>query len=198
MKKLIILSVLASLLFTGCGRKKHSAKHTNEGRTEIVPFYRNKVFIKDLHLLDTNLYLVEPEEFLNDQQRKIFTDLMWSIIRKPGAEVFAGNVYQSVASAEDLKERFIRCDSVVNVDSLDNPISKPYFACDSTTIMDGVSMIYFYESWYLNPKTNLIEIETLGYSVWSYVPFKQAFKETFVVFRNSEAREKAKKYYFAD
>ncbi len=196
MKKLIILSLLVSLVFTDCGRKKHTAKKNKEERIEIVPFYRNRVMVKDLHELDTNMYLVEQEEFLNKQQLKVLTAAMWSVIKNPGSKVFTNDLYKPAGAAE-LKERFIRCDSVIPVDSLDNPIGKAFLSCDSTTIMDGVSLIYFFESWYLNTKTNLIEKETLGYAVWSYVPFKEAFKETFIVFRDEEAREKCKKYYFS-
>ncbi len=199
MKKLILLSVFVSLLLTNCGRKKHSDKKTNEERIEITPFYRNKVFVKDLHLIDTNMFLVEKEEFLNEQQLKVLTDAMWAIIRNPTARVFVSSPdFNKPATVTQLRERFVRCDSVIEMDTLGNAISKPYFACDSSTIMNGVSMIYFFESWYLNTKTNLIEKETLGYSVFSYVPFKEAFKEVFLVFRDQQAIDKAKKYYFAD
>ncbi len=199
MKKLIIFSVLALLVFTDCGRKKHSAKKSEEGRIEIVPFYRNHVMVQDLHQIDTNQFLVEPEEFLSKAQYEIFKNAMWSVIRNPNSKTFVSSSgFIKPSTIAEMRERFVRCDSVVEVDSLDNPLGKPYYACDSTTIMNGVSMIYFFESWYLNPKTNLIEKETLGYSVWSYVPFKEAFKETFLVFRDEQAVEKAKKYYFVD
>ena len=62
--------------------------------------------------------------------------------------------------------------------------------------MNEISRIIFFESWYLNTKTNLIEKETLGYSVWQYVKDKEAYRELFVVFRDEKAIKKAKKYYF--
>lgn len=195
MKKLIILSVLALLVFTDCGRKKHTAKKVKEERIEIVPFYRNKVMVQDLHEIDTNLYLVEQEEFLSKPQYENFKRAMWQIIRNPKSRAFNGPDYKY--TAEDLRFKVVYCDSVIPVDSLDNPIGKPFLACDSTTVMDNLSRVEFYESWYLNTKTNLIEKETLGYAVWNYVKEKEAFREIFVVFRDDEAREKCKKYYFS-
>lgn len=195
MKKLITLSLLALLVFTNCGRKKHKAKSTKEERIEIVPFYRNTVDVQDLHRLDTNLYLVEPEEFLNKQQYENFKNAIWAIIRSPKSKVFDGS--DQLSTADVLRDRVVYCDSVVNVDSLDNRIGAPYWLCDSTSVMDNLSRVEFYESWYLNTKTNLIEKETLGYAVWQYVKDKEAFREIFVVFRDDEAREKCKKYYFS-
>lgn len=195
MKKLITLSLLALLVFTNCGRKKHKAKSTKEERIEIVPFYRNTVDVQDLHRLDTNLYLVEPEEFLNKQQYENFKNAIWAIIRSPKSKVFDGS--DQLSTADVLRDRVVYCDSVVNVDSLDNRIGDPYWLCDSTSVMDNLSRVEFYESWYLNTKTNLIEKETLGYAVWQYVKDKEAFREIFVVFRDDEAREKCKKYYFS-
>ncbi|MBK7669585.1 MAG: hypothetical protein IPJ32_20960 [Sphingobacteriaceae bacterium] len=195
MKKLIILSLLALLVFTNCGRKKHTAKKAKEERIEIVPFYRNSVDVQDLHRIDTNMYLVEPEEFLNKQQYENFKNAMWQIIRNPKSKVFNGS--DQLCTADVLRDRVVYCDSVVNVDSLDNRIGAPYWLCDSTSVMDNLSRVEFYESWYLNTKTNLIEKETLGYAVWQYVKDKEAFREIFVVFRDDEAREKCKKYYFS-
>lgn len=195
MKKLILLSVLASLVLTNCGRKKHSSKKNKEERIEIVPFYRNLVSIQDLHELDTNMYLVEPEEFLSKQDYENFKNAMWSIIRQPKAKVYNGA--DQLSTAQELRDRVVYCDSVINVDSLDNRIGAPYWACDSTSVMDNLSRVEFYESWFLNTKTNLIEKETLGYAVWQYVKEKEAFREIFIVFKDDEAREKCKKYYFS-
>lgn len=195
MKKLIILSVMALLVFANCGRKKHKTKSAKEERIELVPFYRNSVDVQDLHRIDTNLYLVEPEEFLNKQQYENFKNAIWQIIRNPKSKVFDGP--DKISTADVLRDRVVYCDSVVNVDALDNRIGAPYWACDSTSVMDNLSRVEFYESWYLNTKTNLIEKETLGYAVWNYVKEKEAFREILVVFRDDEAREKCKKYYFS-
>ncbi len=198
MKKIITLSVLALLVFTNCGRKKHTAKKAKEDRIEIVPFYRNSVDVQDLHRLDTNLYLVEPEEFLNKQQYENFKNAMWQIIRNPKSKAY--NWIDQLATADVLKDRVSYCDSIkeISVDAEGNETVKSGFLCDSTSVMDNLSRVEFYESWYLNTKTNLIEKETLGYAVWNYVKEKEAFREIFLVVRDEEAREKCKKYYFAD
>jgi hypothetical protein len=198
MKKLLILSVLASLLFTDCGRKKHSSKATKEERIEIVPFYRERVMIQDLHDIDTNLYLVEPEEFLNKEQYANYKSAIWSIIRNPNSKVY--NWIDQKATAEELKSRVVYCDSVreSSFDAQGNETITTSFMCDSTSVMDNLSLIYFYESWYLNTKTNLIEKETLGFSIYNYVKQKEAFREIFLVFKDEKAVEKCRKYYFAD
>lgn len=198
MKKLIILSVLVVLVFADCGRKKHSVKKTQEERIEIVPFYRNRVMIQDLHQIDTNKYLVEPEEFLNKSQYETFKTAMWSIIRNPKAKVYSGP--NDTYSTDVLKDKVSKCDSVMesSFDAEGNEIVTTRFMCDSTSIMDNLSLVYFFESWYLNAKTNLIEKETLGFVLWNYVKQKEAYREIFIVFRDEEARQKCKKYYFAD
>ena len=196
MKKLIILSVLASLVFTDCGRKKHNAK---EERVEIVPFYRNRVDIQDLHLIDTNQFLVEPEEFLNKSQYETFKNSIWKIIKDPKGKAYSDADH--VFAVDALHDKVSFCDSVKesSFDADGNEtVTSRNFRCDSITIMDNLSVVYFYESWYLNTKTNLIEKETLGFAILQYVKDKEAFREIFMVFRDEEAKQKCKKYYFAD
>lgn len=197
MKKLIILSVLASLFFTDCGRKKHSAK-AKEERIEIVPFYRERVMLQDLHDIDTNLYLVEPEEFLSKEQYANYKSAIWTIIRNPKSKVY--DWVEQKAKPEELMNRVAYCDSIKEstFDAQGNETITSYFKCDSTSVMDNLSLVYFYESWYLNTKTNLIEKETLGFTVYCYVKEKEAFKELFTVFRDETVIEKCKKYYFSE
>jgi hypothetical protein len=186
MKKLVMLSVLAALCFTNCGRKKHSSKNVKEERTEIVPFYRNLVAIQDMHEIDTNQYLVEPEEFLDKNQYEIFKRSIWSIIRDPKSKVY--NWVDQPATAQELKDRVAYCDSIKesSFDANGNETITSSFRCDSVTIMNSLSKIEFYESWYLNTKTNLIEKETLGFSLWQYVKEKEAFREILLVFKDEE------------
>lgn len=197
MKKLVILSVLALLVFTDCGRKKHSAK-AKEERIEIVPFYRERVMVQDLHDIDTNLFLVEPEEFLNKEQYENYKSAIWTIIRNPKSKVY--DWVEQISKPEELKNRVSFCDSIKEstFDAQGNETTTSRFLCDSASVMDNLSRIEFYESWYLNTKTNLIEKETLGYSIWQYVKSKEAFREIFLVFRDDAAREKCKKYYFSE
>ena len=197
MKKIIAILAAAVLIFPACSRKKHTAKKGKEERIEIVPFYREKVMIQDLHKIDTNLYYVEKEEFLNEKDYENFKSTMWSLIRNPKAKVY--NWVDQQATASELKDRVAFCDSVMesSFDAEGNEIVTTRFMCDSVSAMNNLSMVYFYESWYLNTKTNLIEKETLGYSVYQYVKSKEAFRELFFVFKDDEARDKCKKYYFS-
>jgi hypothetical protein len=197
MKRVLYIFV-AVAVFVSCGRKhKSKPDEKKQARIEIVPFYKNKVYLQDLHLIDTSQFLVEPEEFLTDEQYAKFTKAMWTLIRDPKGKAFPGSMSATKAySATELKTRFVTCDSVVQVDENDQPIGKPFLSCDSTSRMNNLAVIYFYESWYLNTKTNLIEKETLGYSVWNYVKEKEAFREMFTVFRDEEAARKCELYEF--
>ena len=189
--------MLFLVFFSACSRKKHGEKNQTEERTEIIPFYQNIVTLKDQHQIDTNLFLVEPEEFLDKESFARFTNAIWTLVRNPNSRVLYDAMDTTKVTYKDLIEhRFMECDSVIPVDSLDNPVGPHMWACDSTSRINEISRIYFYESWYLNTKTNLIEKETLGYSVWQYVKDKEAYRELFVVFRDEKALEKARKYYF--
>lgn len=198
MKQLVVISVLAALCFTNCGRKKHTTKNAKEERIEIVPFYRNLVNVQDLHEIDTSQYLVEAEEFLNKQQYEAFKQSVWSIIRDPKSKVY--NWVDQPATAKELKERVVYCDSLTEAyyDAQGNEVLRSGYGCDSVTVMNNLSKIEFYESWYFNSKTNLIEKETLGFALWQYVKEKEAFREILLVFKDEDARMKCKKYYFAD
>jgi len=198
MKKTIGIALLLFVVLASCGRKHKAKKEIKEERIEITPFYKNVAFVKDLHRIDTNIFLVEPEEFLSAEQFNTFTKSLWMLIRNPQSKVYPGASSVSKPwTAEELGERFMYCDSVVQVDENDQPIGKAFWACDSTTIMDNIARITFYESWYLNTRTNLIEKETLGYSAWSYVKDKEAFREMFIVFRDEEAAKKCELYEFS-
>src|SRR5215216_3847557 len=109
MKKIITILVLL-VIFISCGRKHKKTKVTKEERIEIVPFYVNDVYTQDLHFIDTNLYLVEPEEFLNKEQFKIFKDAIRTMIRNPKSRLL--NYPGSVYSEKELKDRFFYCDSI--------------------------------------------------------------------------------------
>jgi hypothetical protein len=199
MKKALYL-ILVIAAFVSCGRK-HKSKPavSKQDRIEIIPFYKNVVLTQDLHLLDTNLILVEPEEFLSGEQYKKFTDALWTIINDERPGIFPGSMPNYFGkNKKERRERFVRCDSVVQVDENDQPIGKPFWSCDSTYWMGSMSRVVFYEAWYLNTKTNLIEKETLGYSVWNYVKEKEAFKEMLIVFRDEEAAKKCELYEFSE
>jgi hypothetical protein len=197
MKRIIIILVSLAV-FISCGRKHKNKKEIKEERIEVVPFFTNVVYTQDLHIIDTNLYLVEPQEFLSKAQFKVFTDAIWTMIRNPKSRLFDDP--DQICTEQSLKDRFRRCDTLVqsSFNAEGEEIITAVWACDTASIVDNASRIEFYESWYLNTKTNLIEKETLGYTLWSYVPDKEAFRQMFIVFRDDKAMEKCKRFEFAD
>ncbi len=196
MKKIFYIFALVLVFVSACSRKKHSEKNQQEGRIEIIPFYQNQVDVKDLQKIDTNLFLVEPEEFLDRESFARLTNAMWALVRNPNSRVFYDGFDTTRIAKDFIQNKLMQCDSVIPVDSLDNTVGPHMWVCDSTSRMNEISRIIFFESWLMNPKTNLIEKETLGYSVWQYVKDKEAYRELFVVFRDEKAVKKAKKYYF--
>jgi hypothetical protein len=198
MRKAIYI-VLVMAAFVSCVRKHKKKTAAKEDLIEIVPFYKNVVLTQDLHLIDTSMFLVEPEEFLNEEQYKKFTDAIWTIVNNDKPGFFPETMINYFGKTRtQRRERFVKCDSVVQVDENDQPVGKPFLSCDSTYWRNSMSRVVFYESWYFNNKTKLIERETLGYSLWNYVKEKEAFKEMLVVFRNEEAAKKCELYEFSN
>src|SRR5687767_7693221 len=112
MKKLIYISALA-LLFVACSRKGHKKDAgKKEERVEIVPFYQNHIEISDLHKLDTNLILVEPEEYMDLPTRKKFIDCIWMMVKNPNSKVyFDSPKYTKPVTYKEIMERWTQCDS---------------------------------------------------------------------------------------
>jgi hypothetical protein len=108
------------------------------------------------------------------------------------------NPLGNVSSAKEVKDRVVQCAMVEEsmFDANGDEIVQSKFMCDSMSSIRNINQIRFFESWYFNPATNMIERELLGYSLHEFVSDKNAFRELFDVFVNEAALEKARKYYF--
>jgi hypothetical protein len=215
MKK-ILLAVLTGILLNACTSK--SSGSTSEDRIEITPFIVSKVILQDtlvinrLFAKDTGYkgtfiepgfsYDNNPALYLEKREFENLQTSIWAMINEPKSKVFLGlngeaPDWNKPVSKTDLRSRMMRCDTVAmsTFDPKGNEIITAVWACDSTSIMEGIAAICFYETWYFNKSNNMIEKEVLGYSVFQYVEDKQAFRQLFYVFRDEEALKKAKTNY---
>ncbi|MBL7895125.1 MAG: hypothetical protein JNK50_07535 [Bacteroidia bacterium] len=131
-------------------------------------------------------FLTEPEfrvilESVNKLKNNPQSFLFWNINDKP-------------LTRDEVAQRMMECDSVVfsEFDSKGKETIKTIWACDSISIPNNINMIKFYEAWYVNNETNLIEKEMLGYGVFVYSYSRKGYKHLFYAFKDSISREKAK------
>jgi hypothetical protein len=209
MKKLLILLFVIALV--AC-KPREDGKVVKEERIEITPFKINKIILRDTQLISTMYmesdsgrisisdyaeYFGKEYAYLDYTQFNALRKTVWSLVRNPGSMVYVDPL-SNASTPQEVKDRVIRCGMVEEAyfDSLGNEIVQSKFVCDSTSPIRSINMIRFFESWYFDPATNMIERELLGYSVHEYVADKMAFRELFNVFVNNEALEKARKYYF--
>lgn len=89
----------------------------------------------------------------------------------------------------------ILCDSIIesNFDAKGNETVVTRWACDSVSRFKDINMIKFFESWYINDKTNLLEKEMLGYGVYLLDSKWKLYRPLFFIFKDSLSVEKAKK-----
>ena len=211
MRKLSILIILLSLW--ACSNKEgEPGPGGNAERVEITPFKINKVLLRDTELVKTVYMLTDSGrmsitdyQYNWDKDYKFldytgFTALrqaVWALVRNPGSKVYV-NPMGNASTPSEVKERVIQC-AMIEESSFDkngDETIQSKYMCDSVTTIRNINQIRFFESWYFNSATNMIERELLGYSVHEYVPDKMAFRELFDVFVNEKALEKARKYYF--
>ena len=214
MKKIIpILSIV--LLVSACGTKENKTEASNSDRMEITRFIVNRVIFQDTLLINRELndtaktklephscYDGNPALYLKGEQFEKLKEAIWMVIKSPDSKTFF-NVnggppdWSQPAPKDVIRDKIIMCDSITesSFDEKGNEILTAKFYCDSSSIMDAVSQIYFYESWFLNKKTSMIERDVLGYSLYRYDAEKQGFRQLFYVFRDEEAFKTAKKNY---
>lgn len=207
-KLLILILVLG---FWACS-KKEGKEATDEKRIEITPFKINKILLRDTQSIKT-IYAIADSgrmsiydyqenwgkeyKFLDYTSFNALRKAIWELVKNPESRVYI-NSLEKPASAKEVKNRVVAC-AMLEESSFDaegNEIIQSRFNCDSMSTIHNINQIRFFESWYFNPKTNMIEREILGYSVHEFVSDKNAFRELFDVFVNAEAVQKAKKYYF--
>ena len=209
MKKLFILALVLGAW--SCSRNKDNVFET-EKRVLITPFKINKVMLRDTQSVKT-IYLLSDSgrmsitsyqndwdkdyKFLDNTSFSALRKAVWALVKTPGSKVYV-NSFDKPASAQEIKDRVVQCGMIEEstFDAEGNEIIKSRMNCDSMTAIRNINQIRFFEAWYFNSETNMIERELLGYSVHEYVADKNAFRELFDVFVSDAALETARKYYF--
>ncbi len=131
--------------------------------------------------------------FLSEPEFQIIIKSIKKLMNKPESFVYS-DILGEPMNSNEIKNRMIICDSILesNFDASGKETVVAILACDSTSEFKHINMIKFYESWFVNNKTNLLEKEMLGYSVFGYDYDKRAYKELFSVFNDSISREKVR------
>lgn len=182
---------------------------TNAGRKEITPFIKTSVLLKDTAKIanvaargDGNMSMHEYNDatmaqahYLSPQQFAGFQSAMWAVVKSPKSKAYQYYGAKPWTSKE-LRERMMVCDSVTEsfLDGKGQEVQQNGYRCDSISRLRHISKIDFYESWYFNPSTNMIEKEILGYCVWEYIEEWKAYRGLFNVFKDQAAADKVKKY----
>lgn len=210
MKKLFILALVLSIW--SCSKKEGNESATDSKRIEITPFKINKIILRDTQLIKSIFVIADSGRmsineyienwgkeysFLDYTQFNALRKAMWTLVKNPNSRVYV-NPLGKASSLQEVKERVVQCGMIEEstFDAEGNEIIQSRFNCDSISTINHINQIRFFESWYFNPETNMIERELLGYSVHEFVGEKNAFRELFDVFVNDAALEKARKYYF--
>ncbi|MBP7809478.1 MAG: hypothetical protein KA163_09310 [Bacteroidia bacterium] len=210
MKKLGIL--LLVLLIWSCSRNGEKDMGSASQRTEITPFKINKILLRDTQLIKS--FFVEADsgrmsineyeinwgreyKFLDYTSFNALRKAIWALVKNPESKVYV-NPMGNVSTKQEVNDRVVACGMIEEstFDAEGNEIIKSRFNCDSMSTIRNINQIRFFEAWYFNPETNMIERELLGYSVHEFVSDKNAFRELFDVFVNDAALQKARKYYF--
>ncbi len=186
-----------------------SFAQTSQARKEITPLIKTTVILKDttrirniasrgegdMSVHDYNEMYMSQTYHLSPAQFSIFQAAMWQAVRSPRSKVY--QFYGSKPwTAKEVRDRVIVCDTVMEsyFDEKNNVVEKKRWICDSTSRLHNVNRLDFYESWYFNPATNMIEKEVLGYCVLEYDRERNIYKGLFNVFRDEKAVAKIKSY----
>jgi hypothetical protein len=211
MQKLII--IMCVFILAACSKKGGEKEALSDDRMEITPFKINKIILRDTQSVKTMYFETDSGRlstweyreysgreyvYLDQTQFNAFRKAIWIMVNAPGSKVFM-DPNKKALSPQEVRDRVVRCGLMeeVSFDAEGNELLKSRYVCDSTSAIHNINMIRYFESWYFNPKNNMIERELLGYSVHEYVADKFAFRELFNVFVNDQALEKAKKHYFS-
>ena len=163
-----IYAILFTLIFVGCAQKENKILAKDASGS------RNEItpfFINKIMLQNINKNEnVDPQQFLDGKNLDALQSMVKSFLENtPNKIIRYPN--EEPQEKKELLSKNIDFKNIVRID--------------------------FYESWYFNSDNNMIEKETLGYSLFEYVPAKEAYRQLYFVFKDEAALEKAKKYYFA-
>ena len=209
MRKLILFPAI--FLIVSCNTQPVEVSDT---RIEITPFIVSKSVLKDTNrvrtvykkLIDIDSARVpmfcyenlisEPAKYLDNVQFNQLAIALQLLMNDPKSKVYL-SVESKPLDRTAVKNIFFKCDSIIEstFDSKGVETITKSFACDSTSIFMDICRIDFYETWYFNKATNMIEKDVIGYSVLKFVEKRNAFRHMFMVFRDEKGIEKAKKYY---
>ena len=208
MKNLLLIPVL---FFISCTSKTE----TSDDRIEITPLIRNAIVLRDTTLvrdvynnvkdLDSGRvpmmsysYMsgVTPRTFLNEEDFYQLCKGIKYLVANPESKVYFDPEAEAV-SKELLRDKMMRCDSILEAiyDSKGNETITRNFRCDSISVYYNINRIVFYESWYFNKKSKMLDREVLGYSLQKYISERKAFMELFMVFNDEKAKDKVRRYY---
>jgi hypothetical protein len=202
----IILFIALLGVFACQTGKNESLNSENSNRTVLKPCIQTSVLLKDtmrVMNIDKDLSIHEVNYMYNKEMHYLmlseFNELkknIWQLIKKPDYFVYSDLLGNPLTSKE-LRDKFIMCDSISEegVDAKGNVIEIASYVCDSISRFESISKINFFETWYVNKSTNLIEKEVIGYQVLSFDSEKEAYRELFFVVRNEEAKKTLLKYF---
>lgn len=205
--RIIAVAFVSLAVFSACSGPSKESKE----RIEISPYKVTEVILKDTMQVKTayakcdsgraTMYefsrdYCSPHVYLNMQQFGEFQKAVWGMVRQPKSKVLK-SIGGPAFSARDLRSMFKRCDSLeqISYDAKGNEMSNTVFVCDSTSLVEQINKVVFYESWYFNPASNMIERDLLGYAVYAYMADKEAWRELFFVMRDEKSLEKVRKYW---
>lgn len=205
--------VILALFFWTCSQKGgKESSGSDESRVEITPFKINKVQLIDTQSIRTAYLLSDSGrmsiaeyqynwgkdyKYLDFAAFNAMRKAVWALVKSPDARVYV-NPLDKPSSQKEVQERVVQCGMLEEsmFDAEGNEIIRSRYNCDSMSTIRNINQIRFFESWYFNPATNMIDRELLGYSLHEFVADKNAYRELFNVFVNDAALEKARKYYF--
>lgn len=218
MKKLFLfpcifvsLAAMAQTKVNSPAKPAKTTKAAPAARREMARLIRTRVMIKDTstlgtvtatygdpsfplsyHIADTYVNYLEPSYFYE------FKQSIHKMARSKAALIYSGWNLDSPLKVKEITDRYTLCDSIiqVSVDADGNEIVTSTFHCDSTSRIENVAAVNFYESWYFNESNAMIEKEVLAYEILSYDQDKNAFRPLFMIVKDEEARKKLIRLYF--
>lgn len=131
--------------------------------------------------------------FLTEPEFAVIRSSIKELAKNP-QEYLYHDVNEKPLTKEEISFRLVQCDSVVesNFDATGKEVMIKRWMCDSVTMPNLINMIKFYEAWYINNETKLIEKDLLGYAVYAWDDFRKGYRNLFYAFKSKDALQMAK------
>lgn len=160
---------------------------------------KTRVIINDTTKIGTILQQYDSSNTLNEYiennyekylERRCFYQLKESIYKI--AKTKNAIVYRNGQrlTTKEIKELYTNCDSVEVLKCFGGKNEAPSFtilSCDSTSKIENISAINFYETWVFNEKNKMIEKEVLAYQLEYYDFDKSLYIPLFMVFKDEKS-----------